>query len=113
MLPTCFHGGHMAKLTVGLITKTQATDREVFLWDTQIRGLGIRMLPSGRKSFVLQYRNNERRTRRIVLGRFGELTLEEARQKARKLLWEMKEGVTLRTVRRFLRRDILVHGKPD
>ena len=28
-------------------------------------------------------------------------------------LWEMREGVTLRTVRRFLRRDILVHGKPE
>ncbi len=63
--------GRMANLTVGLITKTQATDREVFLWDTQIPGLGIRVLPSGRKSFVFQYRNNERRTRRIVLGRFG------------------------------------------
>ena len=82
----------MANLTVGLITKTQATDREVFLWDTQIPGLGIRVLPSGRKSFVLQYRNNEQRTRRIVLGRFGVLTLAQARQKARKLLVEVQEG---------------------
>ena len=28
-------------------------------------------------------------------------------------LWEMKEGITLRTVRRYLRRDIIVHGKPE
>ena len=28
-------------------------------------------------------------------------------------LWEMNEGITLRTVRRFLRRDMVVHGKPE
>jgi hypothetical protein len=28
-------------------------------------------------------------------------------------LWEVKEGITLRTVRRYLRRDIIVHGKPE
>jgi molybdopterin-containing oxidoreductase family membrane subunit len=27
--------------------------------------------------------------------------------------WEMKEGMMLRTVRRYLRREIIVHGKPD
>ncbi|PKB65794.1 MAG: hypothetical protein BZY82_07000 [SAR202 cluster bacterium Io17-Chloro-G3] len=28
-------------------------------------------------------------------------------------LWEMREGISLKTVKRFLRRDILVHGKPE
>ena len=28
-------------------------------------------------------------------------------------LWEMNEGFTLRTVRRYLRRDMLVQGKPE
>jgi hypothetical protein len=72
--------GKLTKKTVdsmAIPTKGQA-----FLWDDELRGFGIRAIPSGLKAFVLQYRNEEGRSRRIVLGRYGVLTVEQARKQA-------------------------------
>ncbi|MGE0774452.1 MAG: tyrosine-type recombinase/integrase [Sphingomonadaceae bacterium] len=72
--------GKLTKKTVdsmAIPTKGQA-----FLWDDELRGFGIRAIPSGLKAFVLQYRNEEGRSRRIVLGRYGILTVEQARKQA-------------------------------
>lgn len=55
---------------------------QIFLWDEELRGFGVRAMPSGLKVFVLQYRNEEGRSRRIVLGRYGVLTVEQARKQA-------------------------------
>lgn len=63
-----------------------------FLWDDELRGFGVRAIPSGLKAFVLQYRNVEGRSRRIVLGRFGILTVEQARSQARIRLGEVAGG---------------------
>ena len=53
--------------------------REHFLWDRELRGFGVQVMPSGLKSFVIQYRNPEGRPRRVVIGRYGQMTVEEAR----------------------------------
>lgn len=55
---------------------------QTFLWDEELRGFGVRAMPSGLKVFILQYRNEEGRSRRIVLGRYGVLTVELARKQA-------------------------------
>lgn len=59
--------------------------RDCFLWDAgdgALKGFGVRMKPSGIASYIVQYRNKEGRTRRLVLGRVGVLTPEEARKEA-------------------------------
>lgn len=56
---------------------------QMVLWDTEVKGFGVRALPSGLKTFVLQYRNTEGVKRRINLGRYGVLTVEQARDLAR------------------------------
>ena len=40
-------------------------------WDDAVSGLGLRIYPSGKKAFVLSYRNADRRKRLFVLGRYG------------------------------------------
>lgn len=73
----------MSKLTKAAIDAMAIpTKGQSFLWDSELRGFGVRIIPSGLKVFVLQYRNEEGRSRRIVLGRFGVLTVEQARKQA-------------------------------
>ena len=66
--------------------------KDVFAWDGEIRGLGIRLKPSGTKTFFIQYRNETKRTRRLVLGQFGVLTVEQARILAREHLTAVLKG---------------------
>ncbi len=60
-------------------------------WDEDPRGMGVRVYPSGRKAFVLSYRANGRK-RLLTLGAYGPLTLDMARDIARRRLAEVIEG---------------------
>lgn len=62
------------------------------MWDSEIAGLGIRVKPSGRKSFILKYRNAEGRQRKTTLGAFGSLTPEQARKLAMQQLGSVAMG---------------------
>jgi integrase len=70
--------------------KPAAKDYQV--WDTKVRGLGVRIYPSGVRAFILQYRNAAGRTRKIALGRYGIITVDQAREKATKLLGAILDG---------------------
>jgi len=55
------------------------------LWDDDPRGLGLRVFPSGHKSFLLSYRIAGRK-KMMALGDYGVLTLDEARKRAKREL---------------------------
>lgn len=57
--------------------------KQIVLWDTDLRGFGVRVLPSGLKTFIVQYRNAEGVKRRINIARYGVLTVEQARDQAK------------------------------
>lgn len=79
-------------LTKRVVDAARPAATDFQLWDTKVRGLGLRVYPSGAKSFILQYRNAARRTRKTVLGRYGTLTVDRARDRAIKLLGTILDG---------------------
>lgn len=69
--------------------KPEATD--YFVWDSQIAGFGVRIMPSGSKSYQAQYRKGGR-TRRVSLGRHGKITVDEARRLAKDIMGQVAMG---------------------
>jgi integrase len=83
----------MAKLTKrfidGLRSKPTA---DVFAWDGELRGFGVRIKPSGAGSYLVQYRTAQGRTRRFAFGKIGTLAPDEARARAKRLLADVEGG---------------------
>lgn len=61
------------------------------LRDAEVRGLGIRLTKESR-TFVLEYRTVSGTRRRLTLGEFGRLTLDQARTLAREFLAQVARG---------------------
>jgi integrase len=59
--------------------------------DAEVRGLGVRLTKESR-TFVLEYRTISGTRRRLTLGEFGRLTLEQARTLAREFLADVARG---------------------
>jgi hypothetical protein len=55
--------------------------KDYIAFDTDLPGFGVRVMPSGRRFFLVQYRRHGR-TRRVMLGQFGIVTAEVARREA-------------------------------
>ena len=68
-------------------------------WDEQIPGLGVRIYPSGKKVFILSYRTSGRK-RLLTLGAYGVLTLDQARDKAKRFLGRIVDGIDPLLVRK-------------
>lgn len=90
----------MPKLTRRTVEATKSGPaRDVFTWDDELSGFGVRVLPSGKRSYLVQYRF-ARRTRRLTLGAHGVLTAQQARRLARAALGDLARGIDPAAARR-------------
>ena len=78
------------KIIAGLTCNAGQKDRLVF--DDTVKGLGLRISSKGSKTFLVQFRNISGNKRRIPLGTWGSITLEQGRQAARSALGQVATG---------------------
>tara|TARA_R110002124_G_scaffold65652_1_gene179448 strand:+ start:3145 stop:3759 length:615 start_codon:yes stop_codon:yes gene_type:complete len=81
----------MPKLTKRRIDAAETMEKEYFIWDDALPGFGLRVLPSGRKSYIVQYRAGQR-ARRMSLGPNTVLACEQARGQAITILAAVRKG---------------------
>ena len=81
-----------AKIIKRTVDATKPADKRVFVWDIEVKGFGLQVLPSGIKSYVFQYRTPEGNTRRATIGKHGTLTADQARVKAREMQRRVFDG---------------------
>lgn len=83
------------KLTKQQIDSVQPSAKDVYLWDTSPPGFGVRIRSSGAKTFIFSYRPGGGRSaskKRHTIGRYGKITLEQARTLAQQLAGHVAAG---------------------
>ncbi len=78
-------------LTPRLARESKPGPNDSILFDDALPGFGLRIHPPGRNVWIVQARI-EGRSRRIVIGRHGEMELAEARRRARDMLARIRAG---------------------
>lgn len=104
------------KLTKQLVDALPRPSRDQVVWDKTLAGFGLRLRPSGSKTFIIQYRAGGGRTgtpRRFTIGRYGVFTVDEARAEAKKLLGAVANGQDPAGKRYARRREMTVAGLID
>jgi hypothetical protein len=102
--------------------REKLANRELVLLDDELRGFGLRMKPSGRTSYFVQYRNRFGRSRRHTFAKGEEMPSEKARKRAKALLGgvaagqdpaeEKKERLGTITVRELAKEYLEKHLRP-
>ena len=82
----------MPRITKRVVEGLRAEAGDVFAWDDELKGFGVRVKASGTRSYLVQYRNAHGRSRRLTIGTHGRLTAEEARKRARATLADVDRG---------------------
>lgn len=83
----------MPKLTEKLVETLNPRAEEYCVWDTEVVGLGVRVRPTGAKSFVLMYRRGGKQ-RKHTMGKLDVgYGVKEARERAKDLLRGLRDGI--------------------
>jgi integrase len=94
------------KLSKTVVERIEAADRDVFVWDDALPGFGMRVKPTGVRSYIIQYRNRNRgASKRLTIGQHGPLlTFDQAKRQARAMLADAMRGEDPVEIRKASRR---------
>lgn len=80
-----------ASITKRTVDAARPAAKDQFIWDDEVSGFGLKVTPTGGKTYIYQYRiarpGEAERTpaKRYTIGRHGSLTPDQARKRAREL----------------------------
>ncbi len=99
------------KLTKRVVDRLAPRDRPFIAFDAEVKGFGCRIAPNGAKTFVLEYRpgvgGRGVAKSRLTLGRYGTITVEQARQAALLALARVRLGADPQADKARQREDFL------
>ena len=81
----------MGRITKKAVDALIAREREYMVWDCDIKGFGVRVHPSGRKVYVVKYRQGGRVTKKTI-GPHGAIPPAAARGRAAEIITAARTG---------------------
>jgi integrase len=70
------------RLVKSVVDAATPRDRQFTIWDSDLKGFGIYVHPTGHRTYFVDYRSAEGARRRMTIGRHGTITTEQARKLA-------------------------------
>ena len=93
------------KLTKSLIEGLKPKQKDYFVWDSELRGFGVKVTPTGRKIFVAQYRiAGVGVSKRKTIGIHGEIHVQKAKEETRDVLHDARKGIDPNAEREALKK---------
>jgi integrase len=83
------------RITKRVVDGLKVEPSEYAVWDAQLSGFGVRVRPTGAKSYVVLYRAGTGRgapQRRFTIGAVGKITPDKARERAKGILGAVAQG---------------------
>lgn len=94
-------------ITLRAVDALKPDAKPVFLWDQDVKGFGLKVAPTGVRTYIFQYRLGGRgaKTKRYTIGTHGRLTPDEARKRAKRLASQVLDGLDPAAVKRTERQE--------
>ena len=80
------------RLTKRSVESVKPSAQDIIVWDSDLKGLGCKVTPKGRRVYFVYYRTRDGQQRRPKIGDHGVVTCEQARETARQWLAEASAG---------------------
>jgi Arm DNA-binding domain len=83
------------RITKRTLAALQSGSAEFTVWDDAVTGFGVRVRPTGAKSYVVVYRAGTGRgapVRRYTIGSISRIAPEQARERAKAILGSVAHG---------------------
>ena len=95
----------LLRITDRAVEALSVEGNDAIFWDRVLLGFGVRVYPSGAKTYIVQTRTDGR-SRRVTVGRHGELSAAQARRRAALVIARIKAGEDPVPARAAVDRDL-------
>ena len=85
------NNGQYRTLSKRIVDRLSVHGKDAVFWDRDLPGFGVRVYPSNAKVYVVQTRAFGR-SKRVTLGRHGEVSADQARKEAIRIIARIKAG---------------------
>ena len=98
------------KITKRVVECLAPQDNRYTLWDTQLKGFGVRVSTGNIKTYVVRYRTVGGADRLLQIARHGVITAEEARERAAAVLADVSAGGDPQSAKVERRQELTMSG---